>query len=313
MTMTRSIILDAARCIAIVLLLLAHIGQTLRHPVGGFFGIPDFYCVSLGGLAVTLFLLISGTVLERQYGQKHIKYIQFIVKRCLRIYPVYYMSLPIGIVIFFLRSYYDTGHWLESFSKLGIGDIVLTVSGGYAFAGQWGGPFVATSWFIALIMTMYLLFPFLSRAIKKRPASSFCLLLLISFLSRFILGRYDILPQRPLDWFPLCRIFEFSLGIYLAILLPKRWFNDPGPSLRSGSWISLISEISFPLFLAHYPLLSILRYLIVKGFHPALPICFFLLLSLTASWLILSIDRKLPRSLMMKKIDEIYAGSTTDG
>jgi peptidoglycan/LPS O-acetylase OafA/YrhL len=285
--------LDLIRCVAIVLLLLAHIGQTINSPLGSFFGIPHFYYVSLGGLAVTIYLILSGASLELNYGGRNIKYFQFILKRCIRIYPVYYLSLLFGIVIYFIRFYYASGDFSTGFLKLGIRDIVLSITGGYALAGEWGGPFVATSWFIVLIMTMYFLFPFLSREIGKHKIVSIVVLFLISFLSRFILGKYEILPNRPLDWFPLCRIFEFSLGILLAIVLQGRSLNNRESPRHVFSFVQFISKISFPLFLVHYPLLFIIPFLTSRGAYQLLAICLFVIISLTASWIILAIDDRL--------------------
>lgn len=299
--------LDLMRCVAIVLLLLAHIGQAINSPIGSFFGVPHFYYVSLGGLAVTIFLILSGAVLELQYGRKNIRYWQFLAKRCLRIYPVYYLSLVLGIMIYFIRSYHDTGHFLAGFSKLGVIDIVLSATGGYAFAGRWGGPFVATSWFIALIMTMYMLFPFLSRQLKEYPNISISILLLLSFLSRLILGKYEVLATRPLDWFPLCRVFEFSLGIYLSIVLPRISFNYLEASRRLRSSILSVSKISFPLFLIHYPLLFIISFLTNIGVDQLAAICLFLLVSIALSSIALAIDNRIPRSLILGKFDNIYA------
>jgi peptidoglycan/LPS O-acetylase OafA/YrhL len=158
------------------------------------------------------------------YGKKEISNSHFIIKRLLRIYPVYYLSLLFGLLIYSLRSYYETGYIFANFSKFNFVDIILSLTGGYAFVGKWGGPFVATSWFVALIITMYILFPFLSCKINKRPFYSICVLLLISSFSRIILYRYGFL-NRPLDWFPLCRIFEFSLGISLLLFYQKSYLN----------------------------------------------------------------------------------------
>lgn len=304
----RFIGLDIFRCVAIALVLLAHIGLVLHWRIGEFFGIPNFYWVSLGGIGVTMFLILSGTVLELQYGNKNIRYLQFIAKRFLRIYPVYYLSLPIGIFVYFLHDYYNTGHLFARFSQLGIGDAVLSITGGYAFVGRWGGPFIATSWYIAVIISMYILYPFLSRQIEKRPNVSIIIFFFISFLSRLLLGKYEILAMYPLDWFPFCRIFEFSLGIYLAVILPKASFNIKylEPSGRLRSLVSCGSAISFPLFLVHYPLLFIINYLTRRGVNQVLAICLYLLVSLTVSWIILSIDKRFPRSLILRKIDNRY-------
>jgi peptidoglycan/LPS O-acetylase OafA/YrhL len=56
----RFIGLDFARCVATALLLLAHIGQAIGNPIGAFFDGTYFYYVSLGGLAVTIILILSG-------------------------------------------------------------------------------------------------------------------------------------------------------------------------------------------------------------------------------------------------------------
>lgn len=292
---------DLIRCVAIVLVLVAHIAQTISSPIGAFFGFPDFYYVCLGGIAVTLFLILSGAVLEIQYGNRKIKYSQFIARRILRIYPIYYLSLISGIIIYFIRFYHGTGTFMAGYSNLRFIDIILSITGGHAFIGEWGGPFVSTSWFIPLIMTMYIIFPFLSYQIKKHPIISIILLFIISFLSRLIIGKYDLFTNRPLDWFPLCRIFEFSLGIYLAVILPKSAFHVSLPK-RLQIVISFMSKLSFPLFLVHFPLLFTINYLIEHGISQLVAICFFLFVSTILSLIIHSIDNKLPRAFVLGKI-----------
>lgn len=297
----RIIGLDLIRCFAVTLLLVAHIGQTIHSSIGNFFGVPHFYYVSLGGLAVTIFLILSGAVIELQYSKKNIGFLRFIFKRILRIYPVYYLSLLFGLVIYSIQSYQDTGHIIASFSKFGIVDILLCITGGYAFVGRWAGPFVGTSWFILLIITMYMIYPFLSCVIRRHPVVSICILLLISTLSRLLLGSYEVLPKRPLDWFPLCRIFEFSLGIYLADILPKNFSRFFEPSKRLRSVITFISALSFPLFLVHYPILFLINDLTRRGVNQILSICCYVFISILLSWIILEIDNKLPRSRIINK------------
>jgi hypothetical protein len=50
----------------------AHIGQSIDSPWGDAFGVPNFYYVTLGGVAVMIFLALSGAVLQLQYGHKSI-------------------------------------------------------------------------------------------------------------------------------------------------------------------------------------------------------------------------------------------------
>jgi peptidoglycan/LPS O-acetylase OafA/YrhL len=300
--LVRNIGLDLLRCGAIVLLLLAHIGQSIDSPLGGFFGIPNFYHVSLGGLAVTIFLLLSGAVLQMQYSHKSINYPQFLAKRWLRIYPVYYLSLIVGFGVYCLRSQQEYGSIGAGLMKLGLGDVVLGLTATYAFMGKWGGPFVGTSWFLALIMSLYLLFPLLSRLIKTLPHTTIQLLFVVSVLSRLFLGQHDVLPMRPLDWFPLCRIFEFTLGMYLVRVVPAmqwmqlRWLEPVAPM------IAFVSEISFPLFLIHYPFMFVIKVLIQKGVNQGIAIGFFLALTCGLSWGLMLVDQRIPRKPFLAAI-----------
>ena len=234
----------------------------------------------------------------RQNKQLH----QFLVERCLRIYPVYYLSLLVGIPFFILRSYYYTGDALSGFSKLDLGDITLSITGFYAYAGKWGGPFVETSWFIGLIMTMYLFFIFLSPTIEKYPFISIGSLLLTSIISRIVVSRTGCLPVRPMDWFPLYKVFEFSLGIYLAKVLPRNIWLITGPLKRLTSSILVLSELSLPLFLVHQPLLPRIHYLMIKGLSPFLASAAFLSVSLIASWAAFTVNKKILASFLSIKI-----------
>jgi hypothetical protein len=135
---------------------------------------------------------------------------------------------------------------------------VISLAGVYALVGQWGGPFLATSWYIAVIISLYVFYPVLSRFIRFHARLSLFVFFAISAVSRYITGKYQIPPMRPLDWFTPNRLFEFGLGIYLAhsvrisrIVTAWRW--DKGSIV-----IGLLSETTFPAFLIHFPLLSFL-------------------------------------------------------
>ena len=86
--MRRSVLLDLLRILAIVLVFIAHFGQLLGSPVGGFFGIKNFYYVSLGGVGVTLFLILSGLLAGLTSASKQTGYLDYLIKKLLRIYPV---------------------------------------------------------------------------------------------------------------------------------------------------------------------------------------------------------------------------------
>jgi len=280
----RLVLLDLLRVLGITLVLIAHIGQAIQHPIGQFFGIKGFYLVSIGGVGVTIFLILSGLALHLNYRQKDISYRQFMAGRILRIYPIYWLSLIIGILVYLIASQIN-----ESLPSLGnqIGSLVCSVTAFCAFAGKWGGPFVPTAWYIGLIISLYILYPFISRGIKRKPHMVILTLLLISAMSRIILGHYNILPNRPLDWFPLCRLFEFGLGIYLAEMVKPSVWSCANGNGRINSIFGFVGRLTFPLFLVHYPLLRIITGHSWLHISQEIAIVVFLVASVLVSWFIL--------------------------
>jgi peptidoglycan/LPS O-acetylase OafA/YrhL len=171
-----------------------------------------------------------------------------------------------------------------------------SLTGFQAFDGWWGGPFDSTSWFIGLIMTLYLVYPMLSKAVRRWPHITIILALLVTVFSRYMVNRWDFLPGghegQPLKWFPPCQLFWFVLGIYLVrVLKPDFWLciNRVG---RIAPFLAFFSEISFPLFLVHFPLLSIITYHDRWGMSRLMAIAVWLVVSILISWLILVITNK---------------------
>lgn len=294
----RFVLLDFVRVLAISMILFVHVVHRLGSPLSSFFGLPRFYYVSLGGIGVTIFLILSGLVLEiNQSDRKKISYGNFVLKRVLRIYPIYYMSLAIGIGVYIASQIIKGKLFNSIISEFNFTDLALSITGFYAFGEEWGGPFVPGSWFIGLIMVMYLFYPFISNNIRKNPNISIILLLIVSVVFRLIIGRSGFFSERALDWFPLCRIFEFSLGVYLARILPiNTWQVLNSTSLKS-SLVTFLSEISFPLFLVHTIFSRpILNKMVERNiFSLEISILIFLFVSIILSWLLLKLDKKIPR------------------
>lgn len=309
----RFVLLDFVRSIAIVLLLLAHIGQTVGSPLGRSFGIPDFYYVSTGGLAVTIFLVLSGLALELNYRERNVSYCYFITGRVLRIYPVYYLSLLVGLIASAVVSLANSlsmsvphvlsPHTFDTISsELSPGLVLGMITGLQALWGGGDGPLVSTSWFIGLIMSMYLIYPLISRSIRSHPHIVVIILFGASVLSRALLGQYDVLPGLPLKWFPLCRIFEFGLGIYLATIIAPSFWSCINGYKKLSSIVKFISEISLSLFLVHYPLLFIIKYLMALGLNVSVAVCLYLGVSIFVSWLVFRLANKVPRERILAKI-----------
>lgn len=291
----RSFLMDLIRIFATALLLFSHINGYLGTVFGNFFGFPGFYFVSLGGFAVSIYLFLSGAALEYSNNGRKLFYWRFIYKRFTRIYPIYYLSLVFSLGLAIAHQLYS-GSLSCRFCTFS--DLFLSLTGFYAFFGQWGGPILNTSWFIGLIMVLYFLYPLITYYLKKYPHLTLFGLLIISVFARYLLGKNNWLPNRPLDWFPLCRVFEFGLGIYLVRVSKHSIWTDLKVGQRVKNVLLFFSELSFPLFLIHYPLLFILNF---KDLPHFFTIPTYLLVSVGVSYVILFINKYLSKKFVSRQ------------
>jgi peptidoglycan/LPS O-acetylase OafA/YrhL len=304
----RVLLFDFLRVVAIVMILFSHVSLTLGPPYDRFnqffVGLTNlFYWTTWGEIGVTLFLIISGLSLEYGYGGKKINFASFYKKRIIRIYPIYYMSLLLGLGILVVFGMWGHLRYSEPFIILpnfGFGDLLLSLSGFNAFAGKWGGSIVWASWFIGLVMVLYLLYPVISYAVNKSPWTTIFALLVVSLASRYLVEQSTILSGNPKEWFPLNRIFEFGLGVFLINILGKQFFTSLNRVLRYFPGLVPLSALSFPIFLIHDPL----RRFIVLGSDPltslTIGIPLFLTLSIVLSKLAFATDEKMQRILKSK-------------
>lgn len=320
--MKRSELLDLLRIIAIGMVFIAHFGQLLGGPAGGFFGVKNFYYVSLGGLGVSVFLVLSGILAGLGDANKQTSYLSYFIKKCLRIYPLYWMSVPLSIVGYALGGWLLDGKIPNLVPNGFATELFGSISGFYSWLGLWGGPYNSPSWFIGLIMVMYAIFPPLVFAMKRWPHLVIVALFFISAYARYYIGqhgipfadqsflegikgwfyrKYGFMPGRPGDWFPICRIFEFGFGVYLGLVLPKSfWFKLNLPFKRV---MFFLSDIAFPLFLIHLPFMFLVLWLENDLKLPlALSIIVFMGALIAASYTINELDKKIPRKKITSKL-----------
>ncbi len=296
----RYVLLDFVRVVAILFLLTGHV-LFWAGPYKETFGtIGGIYSVSFGGIAVTLFLVVSGLLLELNYDRKKEDYKDWIIKRLLRIYPTYFLSLSVGIFMHYFSLNYTHGVY-PSYSNLDFWHWLCSLLGFCAFFGFWGGPFLTTGWFIGLIVVLYFLFPFLSRICRISPEKFLMGVFILSIFSRILLvNNYIRLPGNPLEWFPFARIFEFGMGIYLAIRVQRRLLKVFNKNTRITSVLRFFAELSFPLFLVHFQFLFFIKYLTRFGLSKFFGTLIFLATSLIISYCILKISKQFQRILVAR-------------
>lgn len=312
--MNRSILLDSLRILAILLVFTAHLGQLLGHASGDFFGWKNLYFVSLGGVGVTIFLLLSGILAGLSDPSRQESYLTYLLKKARRIYPLYLLSVPLAMLGYALGGGVLAGDMPDLVPNGFITELLGSLTGFYSWMGLWGGPYNPPSWYISLIISLYVLSPIMQWCMKRWSHQTLIALFCISLGARYYVGQwgipfveqsllehtqswayrqYGFMPGRPADWFPPCRLFEFGLGLYLAQMLPKTtWFRV---NLPASSSIRLLSDLAFPLFLIHFPFLFLISSLTDLSLPIWLAIAMYMALMLVISYQINRLDHRIQR------------------
>lgn len=201
--------LEHIRSIACIFILLFHsvlfIGLNLR-------GITDLslnneklfktnnFLISLlleGHVFVSLFIMISGFILVITTS-KNIKYLEFIKKRVLRIYPLYGFLIFLGVFV-----YPDRFDLIKFFSMLTIFNNINSLN---------LSPFTDASWTISVLIVCYLLFPFLNRKSNKKLFQIIVLLLLLRGMIFLITGSIQGIAYNTV----IGRLDQFIMGMMVA-------------------------------------------------------------------------------------------------
>lgn len=159
-------------------------------------------------------------------------------------------------------------------------------------------------WFIGTIFCLYMLFPWLSRFIKKYRVSALLSLLVISYLSRYLLFPSAFTPSSQMYlWFPLCNLFEFGLGIYIIQhnLYPKNLTDYP--------LIGRLAELSFYVFLFHMILIwRIIPMLPITESPLVYTVSYFFMMGmvLLVSWIAMVFDSKIQQIIQQNETVKRY-------
>ncbi|MFC1662605.1 acyltransferase family protein [Patescibacteria group bacterium] len=285
----RYALIDVIRTIAIIFLLTGHIAAQLGNYLAiTFIYIGDIYAAGIHQFAVTIFIILSGIVLGIKYQDIKISFMKFMGRRLIRIYSVYLIAVIVGVGMYYILH--------GSFSNIPGSHFICTISGFCGYIGQGGGPFVSTGWFIGTILALYTLFPVILLLMKKNKHLTLFLLLLVSLIARLYFSQALISPIYELEWHPFSRIFEFGLGIYLALIISKERWRILNRHQQTGRVFNFLAQISFPLFLIHGSFYFVLHNLTDSGVPAIFAIALYLLICLLVSWAMLKISIKLRKT-----------------
>jgi peptidoglycan/LPS O-acetylase OafA/YrhL len=249
MSESRALLIDVIRIVACALIILGHIANFSR--LGGLrigFDSETNY-IHAGNIGVSLFFILSGMSLQYRYPNGVSRLRLFYFRRVMRIYPILLLSLVMA-------------PFIVGFDKIptNFPVLALTLTGTCAFVGAWGCELVETSWFVGVIMSLYLVYPYLARWLTPRPLLGLSIIFCISAVTWLMFLEVAAISLRfPnfLYWFPPSRVFEFALGIVLGMKGTfQRWEPLFFPMAKSS--ITYLSNLTFPAFLIHYPLLVLI-------------------------------------------------------
>ncbi|MBN3200387.1 acyltransferase family protein [Pectobacterium brasiliense] len=190
----------------------------------------SFVLSKAGWVSVSFFFILSGFVMNWSSPSVSSP-LQFYKKRFAKIYPVSILII-ILLVLTGRISIERVDVWLPNALLIQTwipqGDIYI------------GGN--VPSWFLSVIVFLYIVYPFLLKAIKKIPTESLWVSVLLCYAALIAVNGaiYMLLPTVPLiegwpfdvgeiQWwlsytFPPTRIFEFTIGMLLSrIILEGKW------------------------------------------------------------------------------------------
>ena len=200
--------LNGIRFLAVFLVLLDHwLVPILPIPLGHL-GVVIFFVLS--GFLITRILFLNADEIHRTKSSAWPKIFRFIYRRSLRIFPIYFILLFIGL-IFNISNFKELWPWLVSYTP----NIYIMIK------GQWLGTWDHL-WSLAVEEQYYLIFPYFILFLnKKNYLRLFAIMISLGIFSRLIF--YVSMPHDIIEkyWMfsyvnPVSAIDCFGLGGLLA-------------------------------------------------------------------------------------------------
>lgn len=222
--------LDGVRGLAILVVLFHNVGyfeeptDTLAIKIvrvaigGGWIGVQLFFVLS--GFLITSILL--DTKQDAHYFRS------FYVRRVLRIFPLYYLTLIVAFLV--LPHFMDLGVWAEQARRVQIWH--------WTYLLNWFGsvPGLSHFWSLAVEEQFYLIWPFVVFLLSMDGLMRTCGVLIVSaLLTRIML----VLGHAPVEWaytFTIARWDALACGAAIAIAMRDPfWYQRAVPWLRRSA------------------------------------------------------------------------------
>ena len=226
--------LDGVRAVAFLLTFWVHAGQPMKAEATGFVGHLDTALVTIGAYGVPLFFTMSAylvtrlLLLERERtGAVDVR--AFIVRRTVRIWPVYYAAVLIAAIALRTTTIFAparTNLWVDLGYAVFMGDLVHAFAGGVGYSILWS---------LGVEEKFYLLWPW---AVRKLSAERLRRLgwglVALGIVSAFLIAPFgtDDMVAR----LPITNAAAFGYGIVMAcggLVVPRSL-----AARASGAWLT---------------------------------------------------------------------------
>jgi peptidoglycan/LPS O-acetylase OafA/YrhL len=227
--------LNGIRAIAAISVMLTHIH--LEHSA---LGLSKRETIDLGGFGVTIFFALSGFLIthlllkeKQDIGTIHVGF--FYLRRILRIWPLYFLYLIIGIIVLiFKQGEINVSVWYYVF-----------LSGNIPFILGSGLPFISHLWSIGVEEQFYLFWPWLVKKFSS-PLNVIFIFGIIFFALRVLFRLIEVYFNYHLPYIAIhvTRFDCMAIGAIGAIILFKNkqrillWIMRP--FVQIASWAPLV-------------------------------------------------------------------------
>lgn len=207
--------LDWIRAIAAILIVVTHFNNPYLEPTRFFVNRP--FGIYIGGLGVSLFLIISGAALMYNYGDRESLDLRtFYTKRAKTLYPMFWVAFVVANILLFIRN---NGYIFVPRHKI---TAIFSLFGmdGYASAFGVGTFYVLGEWFLGFIILFYIVFPLLRVGVNKMPIATLCIVLALYAATVAFFTFYQI-PRVPSDILLTTRLPELVFGMIFVKFIKK--------------------------------------------------------------------------------------------
>lgn len=171
----------------------------------------------VGGKAVCFFFVLSGFVLSYGYGKRlaTMPYKDFLVARMVKLYPLHWALLPIGVWIG-RDFFYETCYYLPA-------NILLLQSWIPNRDSYFSGNGI--SWFLSTTLFLYVIFPFIWK-LCSRMAIRWNLLLYATLIAVRCCFESLVHGDAKIDYLyisPVTRWMDFTVGVITFLIFRELW------------------------------------------------------------------------------------------